>query len=81
VFKTNDALEAQLSRTPVELRDRHMVAECILHELQAAGHGTDPETCLDDLLVVRVARTEHHAVLAESDRAPVSIGRNVPDGQ
>jgi len=80
-FDADDALEAQLGRAPVELRDRHVVAEGVLHEAQAAWLGADPEARLDDLLIVGIARTEHHAVLAEGDRLPVSIGRDVPDGQ
>ena len=71
----------QLRRAAVKPRDRHVVAEGIFGKAEAARLGTDVETCLDDFLIVRVARTKHHAVLAEGDRLPVSIGRDVPDRQ
>jgi hypothetical protein len=41
----------------------------------------DLEAFLDHPLIVGVAWTEHHSVLAKGDRLPVAIGRNVPDGK
>ena len=81
MLEADDALEAEFRGAAVEARDRHMIAEGVLGEAQAARFRTDVETRLDDFLIVRIARTKHHAVLAESDRLPVSIGRDVPDGQ
>ena len=58
-----------------------MIAECILNQAQAPGLRADLEARLDHLLIVGVARAEHHPVFAKGDRPPVAIGRDVPDGQ
>src|SRR5215212_146103 len=41
--------------------------------------GRDLDLGRDELLVVAVARPEHHAMLAEGDRPAVAIGRDVAD--
>lgn len=64
-----------------ETRDPHMIAECVLNEAQAPGLRADLEARLDHSLIVGIAWAEHHPVLAKSDRPPVAIGRDVPDGQ
>ena len=46
-----------------------------------SGLGRDLELCLDQLLVVAIARAKHHAVLTERYRLPVTIGRDVTDGE
>jgi hypothetical protein len=58
-----------------------MIAECVLNETQAPRLWTDLEARLYHSLIVGVAWTEHHSVLAKSDRLSVAIGRDVPDGQ
>jgi hypothetical protein len=58
-----------------------MIAECILNEAQVPRLRTDLEARLDYSLIVGVAWTEHHSVLAKGDGLPVAIGRDVADGQ
>ena len=48
---------------------------------QAPRLRADLEAHLDYSLIVGVAWTEHHSVLAEGDRLLVAIGRDVADGQ
>ena len=56
-------------------RDPHMIAECVLNEVQAPRLWADLEAFLDHSLIVGVAWTEHHSVLAKGDRLPVAIGK------
>jgi hypothetical protein len=58
-----------------------MIAECVLNEAQAHRLRTDLEARLNRPLIVGVAWTEHHSVLAKGDWLPVAIGRDVADGQ
>ena len=81
VFDPDDAFEAQLRGATGELGDRHVVAERIAVEPEAAGLRRDPEGRGDHLLIVGVARPQHHAVLAERDGMAIAVGRDVPDGQ
>ena len=81
VLDADDAFEAEFGRLIGKLGDGHVVAEGIAVETQAAGFGRDPECRIDDLLIVRIARPQHHPVLAKGDRMTVAIGRDVPNGQ
>jgi hypothetical protein len=58
-----------------------MIAECVLNEAQAPRLRADLEARLDHPLIVGVAWTEHHSVLAKGDRLPIAIGRDVSNGQ
>jgi hypothetical protein len=58
-----------------------MIAESVLNEAQTPRLRADLETRLNHSLIVGIAWTEHHSVLAKGDRLPVAIGRDVPDGQ
>jgi hypothetical protein len=58
-----------------------MIAECVLNESQACRLRANLKTRLDDSLIVRVAGTQHHSVLAKADRLLVAIGSKVADGQ
>src|SRR6185295_2883787 len=64
-----------------ETDDRHMIAEEILRPGDVARRRCDVERDVEHLLVVVVARPQHHAMLAEGHRPPVMIGRDVPDGE
>ena len=75
------ALEAQL----VGLRPRNPQSSrsCRTHRApsEAGGLGRDLQPRLKQLLVVAVARAEHHAMLAERHRLLVAVGRDVADGK
>jgi len=58
-----------------------MVAEGVPGEAEIARRRADLKSRVDDFLIVRIARKKHPAVLAESHRLPISIGRNVPGGK
>ena len=45
------------------------------------GAGVMLQSRLEQLLVVAVARAEHHAVLAERHRLLVAVGGDVTDGE
>jgi hypothetical protein len=62
-------------------RPENWITECVLNEAQAPGLWADLKARLDHSLIVGVAWTEHHSVLAKADRLPVAIGRDVADGQ
>ena len=55
-----------------ETGGRDMIAEDIPRPGQLARLGRDVEFGFEHLLVVVVARTQHHPVLAERDRLPCS---------
>ncbi len=81
MLDADGALERQFGGNVGEPRDRHVVAEGVLHVAQAGRGGPYLEIGFDDALVVRIAGAQHHAVFAEGDRVPVPIGRDVPDRQ
>jgi hypothetical protein len=80
VFKANEALETQLRRPSCESRDRNAIVEHVVHPTQIDGLRRDPELGGEKLLVVAVARPQHHAVLAERDWLLVPVGRDVAHG-
>ena len=47
--------------------------------LRLAGSGSDRQRRVEQMLVVPLARQEHHPVLAEGDRLPVAVGGDVMD--
>ncbi len=65
VVDTNGAFEAKLRGPVRETGGRDMIAEDILRPGQLARLGRDFELRFAHLLVVVVARTQHHPVLAE----------------
>ena len=81
MIETNSAFEPKLRGTVGEARDVEVVAERILGPADARRRGGDHELRVDQALVMAVARTQHHAMLAEADRLPVLVGRDVLDGQ
>ena len=81
VVETHGAFEAKLRGAIRETGGRDMIAEDILRPGQLARLGRDFEFGFEHLLVVVVARTQHHPVLAERDRLLIVIGRDVPDGE
>ena len=81
VVDTNGAFEAKLRGPFCETGGRDMIAEDILRPGKLARLGRDFELGFEHLLVVVVARTQHHPVLAERDRLLIVIRRDVPDGE
>ena len=81
VVETNGAFEAKLRGPVRETGGRDMIAEDILRPGKLARLGCDFEFGFEHLLVVVVARTQHHPVLAERDRLLIVVGRDVPDGE
>ncbi len=79
VVEPHPALEAQLARLPGEACDRDAVPERVVDPAEMRRLGRDLDLGRDELLVVAVARPEHHAMLAEGDRPAVAIGRDVAD--
>jgi alpha-tubulin suppressor-like RCC1 family protein len=58
-----------------------MIAECVLNEAKAHRLRANLEAHLAHSLIVGVAWTEHHSVLAKGDWLSVAIGRDVADRQ
>jgi hypothetical protein len=81
VVDANGALEAKLRGSVRETGDCNVIAEEILRPGQLARFWSDFEFGFEHLLVVVITRTQHHPVLAECDRLPIVIGRDVPDGE
>ena len=77
----NGAFEAKLQGPVRETGGRDMIAEDIPRPGQLARLGRDFERGFEHLLVVVVARTQHHPVLAEGNGLPVLVGRDVLDAQ
>jgi hypothetical protein len=81
VLKAHDAVEAKLLGASKKLRNCEMIAEAILNEAEGNRLRPDIKPCLNHPLVLGVARTKHHSMLAESDGPSVAIGCDVPDGE
>ena len=81
VVEANGAFEAKLRGPVREMRGRDVIAEDIPRPGDWLGSGVMSSVGFEHRLVVVVARTQHHAVLAERDRLPIMVGRDVPDGE
>src|SRR5689334_16606091 len=81
MVETDRALEPQFLSPAREAGDRDAIAEDVVDPAQLGWFWRDHEPRLEQLLVVAVARPEHHPMLAKRDRLLVGIGRHVPDGQ
>jgi hypothetical protein len=81
MVEANIAFEPQLLRPIVELRNGNAVTERVVQPAKIDRFRRDRERRFEKLLVIAVARPEHHAVRAERHRPVVSIERNVADGE
>ena len=75
------AVEAKLGRRGVERCDRHRVVEDVVKPAELGWLRHDVQLRADEPEIVALARPEHHAMLAESDRFRISVDGDVPDGQ
>ena len=80
VVETNSAFEAKLRGPMCETGGRDMIAEDILCPGKVTRLGRDFERGFEHLLVVVVARPQHHTVLAKGDRSPIVICRDMING-
>ena len=78
VVETNSAFEAKLRSSVFETGGRDMIAEDIPRPGEFARSRRDFEFGFEYFLVLIVSRTQHHAVLAESDRSLIVICRDMP---
>ena len=81
MVETNVADKTKLGGAIGEMSGRHVIAETIPRPGKLPRLGRDFELGFEDLLVVIVARAQHHPVLAEGDRLIIVIGRDVFDVQ
>src|ERR1700722_16308833 len=81
MVETNSADKAQLAGPAAKMSGRHVIAEAVPRPGQLLRAGRDFELCLNHPLIVVVAWTQHHPVLAECDRLMIAIGRDVPDAE
>ncbi len=81
MVETTDAFEAKLRGQVRETGDGDMIIENILRPGKVARLGCDYELGFEHLLVVVVARTQHHAVHAERDRLLIGVGCDVLSGE
>ena len=81
VFKMNGAFEAKLAGPVRETGGRDVIAVDIPRPGQLARLGRDFELGFEHFLIVVVARTQHHPVVAERNRSFIVVGRDVPDGE
>jgi len=81
VVETNSAFEAKLRSSVFETGGRDVIAEDIPRPGEFARLGPDFEFGFEYLLVLIVPRTQHHAVLTESDRTLIMICRDMPYGE
>jgi hypothetical protein len=79
MVEANIADKAKLAGPVGKMRGRHVIAEAIPRPSQLLRFWRDFDLGFDDLLIVVVARTQHHPVLAECDRPVIVISRNVSD--
>ena len=81
MVETNVADKTKLGGPVGEKDDSHVIAKNILRRGKLARPGCDFELGFEYLLVVVVARTQHHAVLTEGDQLMIMIRRNVSDAE
>ena len=81
MVETNGALEMKLGSRLRETGGRDMIAENIPRPGDLARRWRDCELGFEHLLIVVVARTQHHPVLAERNRSLIEIGRDVSNGE
>src|SRR5580700_3181201 len=79
MVETNSADKAKLAGPAAKMSGRHVIAEAVPRPSQLLRAGGDFEFRFNHLLIVVVARTQHHPVLAECDRLVIMISRNVSD--
>src|ERR1700686_3900627 len=79
MVEANSADKAKLAGPVAKMSGRHVIAEAVPRPSQLPRSGRDFEFCRNHLLIVVVAWTQHHAVLAECDRLFIMISRNVSD--
>jgi len=73
VREPDGAGEAQFAGTLGKTRGAYVIAEMILFPGDLGGRGRDVEFRIEHGLVAIVARPQHHAVFAESDRIAVAV--------
>ena len=82
VVDANGAFEAQLRSSFLRNgRWRHDCRRYPASRQVCSASGVISSAGFKHLLVVVVARPQHHPVLAERDRLPIVIGRDVPDSE
>src|SRR5580704_8005493 len=81
MVETNSADKAQLAGPVGKRSSRHVIAESVPRPGQLPRFWRDFEFRCNQLLIVVVAWTQHHPMLAECDRLMIAIGRNVPDAE
>ena len=81
MVETNVADKAKLGGAVGELGSRDMIAETVLRPGNLPRSGRDLELRFDYLLILVVARPQHHPVRAECDRLTIVICRNVSNAE
>ena len=80
VIEANETLEAQLRCPAGKAGNRHAIAKHVVHPADIGRFRSDREPGVEQLLIVAVARPQHHAVLAEGNRLLVAVDGKVPNG-
>src|SRR6516164_1567044 len=75
------AVDTQQVAAAGEPGKRDAIAEHIMEPAQFRRLWRDDKLLLDQLLVVAVARPQHHPMLAEGNRLLVPVGRDMANGQ
>jgi hypothetical protein len=77
MIKPDLAFESQFARLAPKARNGDTISERVMDPAQLRRLGRDLNLRVEELLIVTVARPEHHAVFAERHRLLVAIGRDV----
>ena len=64
-------------RVAAEIRDGDTIVEHVVDPVEPRGLRFDRQIRTEEPLIVAVARPEHHAVLTQSDRSGVGVGRHM----
>ena len=81
MIETNTADNVKLAGPVAKMSGRHVIAEAIPRPGKLPGPGSDFEFRFNYPLIVVVAWTQHHPVLAERNRLFVVICRNVSNSE
>jgi hypothetical protein len=79
MVEKNTTLKAKLGSPLGERRSRYVIAKAIPRPGQLSRLWRDLKLGFEYLLIIVVAWTQHHPVLAKRDRLVVAVGRNVSD--
>ena len=80
VLERDGVLDAEAAGLADKVGDGDAIVENVVDPAKPVRTGLDVEACVQQPLVVAVARTQHHPMLAEPHGDGIGVGREMPHG-